>query len=361
MKKLLEYALLLTVLSAAACGGAAPSKAGNNAGLPARKVLAERWISPCTPADNIDSPAFWSAPDGAVRVIATAKATDVLVMYDAADGRELKRAGTTGDSLGQMRRPNGVAVIGDLAIVVERDNHRIQVFQLPDFTPLGFFGAGELRKPYGLYVLPADSGYRLYVTDNYEMPDESLPPDSLLGERVKLYSFRVEGGSVSASLVKSFGATGGEGVLHVVESIFADPSAGVLLLADEDDRFNDIKVYDLEGNFSGRVIGKGLFRYEPEGIGLYETPDGGGFWVMTDQDKLDNTYRVFSRRDFSYLGAFGGEVTANTDGIAVTSRAFGVCPEGGIVAVHDDCAVSAFDWREISAALRLDSLSTGGK
>ncbi|MCE5272123.1 phytase [bacterium] len=368
MKKYLSFLyLLLTVALFVRCGGAAqPQGAGaqaaaaDSSAATARKVLAESWISPCTPGDNIDSPALWRAPDGADWVICTAKSTDELVVYNGADGRELRRVGAPGEAPGRMRRPNGVAVIDDLCVVVERDNHRVQVFGLPAFNPLGTFGAAELIKPYGLYVLPAASGgYRLYVTDNYETAEGNTPPDSALGARVKLFSLRVESGAVKANLEKFFGETNGLGVLHVVESICADPSSGVLLVADEDAIYNDIKVYDLEGNFSGRVIGHGLFRYQPEGIALYESPDGGGYWVMTDQDMQNNTFHVFGRKDFKFLGSFGGEVTANTDGIAVTSRAFGPFAAGALIAVHNDCGCAAFDWNEIVKALGLGMQSQG--
>jgi len=361
MRKFLSFLfLLLTVAVSVRCGDAAQPRvdgaqaaAADSSAVTPRKVLAESWISPCTPGDNIDSPALWCAPDGADWVICTAKSTDELVVYNGADGRELRRVGGPGEALGQMRRPNGVAVIDDLCLVVERDNHRVQVFRLPSFTPLGMFGAAELIKPYGLYMMPATAGgYRLYVTDNYETPEGETPPDSALGARVKLFSLRVEGETVAADLEKFFGETNGLGVLHVVESIFADPAAGVLLVADEDGNYNDIKVYDLEGNFSGRVIGHGRFRYQPEGIALYESADGGGYWVMTDQDMQNNTFHVFGRKDFKFLGSFGGEVTANTDGIALTSRAFGPFAAGVMIAVHNDCGCTAFDWNAIAAALQ---------
>ncbi|KAG1530373.1 hypothetical protein G6F50_017361 [Rhizopus delemar] len=44
-----------------------------------------------TPADNIDSPAAWRAPDGALWLIATAKATDKLQRYREGAVRPPKR------------------------------------------------------------------------------------------------------------------------------------------------------------------------------------------------------------------------------------------------------------------------------
>ncbi|MGN0862104.1 MAG: phytase, partial [Stenotrophomonas koreensis] len=44
--------------------------------------ITEAFLTPMTPDDNIDSPASWQAPDGSLWLIATAKATDKLVVYD---------------------------------------------------------------------------------------------------------------------------------------------------------------------------------------------------------------------------------------------------------------------------------------
>ena len=94
---------------------------------PARTVatVAEAFVSPLTPADNIDSPATWRTPDGQIWLIATAKATDKLVVYDGSTGRHLRDVGATGTGLGQFDRPNGIAVTDDLLWIVERDNHRV--------------------------------------------------------------------------------------------------------------------------------------------------------------------------------------------------------------------------------------------
>ena len=52
----------------------------------AYETVAESFLTPLTPDDNIDSPASWTAPDGSVWLIATAKATDKLVVYDGDTG-----------------------------------------------------------------------------------------------------------------------------------------------------------------------------------------------------------------------------------------------------------------------------------
>ncbi|MGH7460806.1 MAG: hypothetical protein ACREMA_07230, partial [Longimicrobiales bacterium] len=179
--------------------------------------------------DNIDSPAVWHGPPNEHWVITTAKDGDVLVVADATTGRLIKRVGGTGKAPGQLDRPNGVAVLDDLVFVVERDNARLQVFRLPAWQSLGTFGNSELRLPYGLAVQRAGAGaYDIYVTDNYELVEDSVPPDSLLGQRVRSYRVIVTDNKVQAQLTRTFGDTQGPGVLRVVESIAIDSAQGKL-------------------------------------------------------------------------------------------------------------------------------------
>jgi 3-phytase len=199
-----------------------------------------------------------------------------------------------------------------------------------------------------------DKGFSLYVTDNYETADEMVPPASELGKRVKHFHLTVQGDVAKGTYVGSFGDTTGAGVLHIVESICADTVQKVLLIADEDAARNDVKVYDLDGRFTGNIVGKGLFKSQPEGIVLYECPDGGGYWVMTDQGKAENNFLVFDRVTFEYVGMFHGSATLNTDGITLTQRSFDPFADGALFAIHDDGNVSAFKWSEIARALKLE-------
>lgn len=313
-------------------------------------TLRELFVSEEAPADNLDSLAFW--PPGPW-VLATAKSIDQLVVLDANDGRVVHRFGERGDGPGQFRRPNGVAVVGDLVLVTERDNQRVQVLRLPELKPLGSLGAGLLRAPYGLAVFPGEDGVlELYVTDNYLTPDREIPPPHELGERVKHFRVFVSPEGVTAMLERSFGDTAGAGVLGTVESIAADRRWGRLLIADETRGTQDIKVYSLAGQFTGHVIGAGLFKGEPEGIALIEE-GAGGFWIATDQRKERTAFHVFDRHSLRYLGSATGEQTANTDGIAIGVGA--ADGEARLFAVHDDRSVVAFSGASLLHALGLSN------
>jgi len=347
---------LASLLWVVACQGEAGSPLARASATVSDSIvtLQESWMTTRDTLDNIDSPAVWHGPDGEHWVLSTAKATDVLVVNDASTGAFVRRLGSSGTGRGQMRRPNGIAIAGNLAFVVERDNHRVQVFRLPGFQSLGTFAEQDLRLPYGIALYAqAPDRFMVYVTDNYEMPDESVPPDSLLGQRVRQYRVTVTGARVRAEPIRAFGDTSGPGVLKVVESIALDLPNQRLLIADELETASQIKVYTPEGKFTGQIIGKGLFPHQAEGIILYACGDTAGYWITTDQDLTLNTFHVFDRATLRHVGSFRGDSTLNTDGIALTQRGFGNFPSGAFYAVHNDGNVAAFSWASIADALRL--------
>jgi 3-phytase len=312
--------------------------------------------------DDVDSPAVWHGPEGQHWVLTTAKATDVILVNDAATGEPVRRVGGTGSGPGQLERPNGVAAIADLMLVVERDNARLQAFSLPGFEPLGTFGEEQLRRPYGIAAYGDGQGrIDLYVTDNYELVEDSIPPDSALGERVEHFRVWMEGGELRTEHVGTFGETSGEGVLRKVETIGVDPANDRVLIAEELEPDSHWKIYTLDGTFS-RAFGRGYFPHEAEGLALYACADGGGYWVATDQDEQTNTFHVFDRETLEHLGAFTGVTTRNTDGVALTQTGFGPFPAGAFYAVHNDGNIAAFSWAEIAAALdlRSDCVTDGG-
>ena len=320
-------------------------------------VIEEAYLTQRNEADNIDSPAFWFGQDygSGNWVIATAKDGDALVVTDAVDGSDVKRLGGSGKHDGQLSYPNGVAVIDNYCFVVERDNHRVQAFILPEFKPMGTFGSEDLIRPYGIYINKlGDNHFNIYITDAYEASNGDNVPLAEMDKRIKLYKVTVSGAKIETKLAKAFGDTSEKGAIRVTESIWGDPENNVLLIAEEDRHFNNIKVYDLDGNFSGKTIGDGIFKYQAEGIVLYRTADGGGYWITTDQAKTAPTvFHIFDRLSFKYLGSFSGKTTANTDGIAITQRAVGHFLSGMFFAVHDDGNIGAFDWKKVAEALGL--------
>jgi 3-phytase len=316
-------------------------------------VVSETFLTPFDTTDNVDSPAIYHRGDSTL-VFASAKTTDVIIVYDGATGAIVRRLGGPGDGEGQLRRPNGVAVADSVLFVVERDNHRIQAFQLPGLHPLGTFGAGELRQPYGIaWIHHGAHRWSVYVTDNYEAGDDSIPPDRELGARVRKFDVELRSGRISGTPVLAFGDTAGPGVLRIVESIAADSALGRLLIAEETETDSHIKVYDLDGRFTGVVFGRGLFPQQTEGIALYPCGNSQGWWVATDQGETVNTFHLFDRMTLQHAASFTGAATRLTDGLAVTRTGFGQFPDGAIFASHLDGGLGAISWQAMAKAVGL--------
>jgi 3-phytase len=312
------------------------------------------------PRENVDSPAAWAGPGGTTWLLSTCKGTHNLRIENGLNGDLVRYFGGLGDAPGQFNRPNGISVVDDLLFVVERDNRRVQLISLPTMHTIITFGEDALRKPYGLHVHRQAKGrYTVYVTDDYAAADGSMPADSDLGERIKVYELEVEGTApqtADAELAFAFGAVDGPGRLFIVESIYADPAHNRLLIADEEmsARGQSVKVYTMDGVFTGQLLGKGQFQFQAEGIALYPYPNDGGYWIFTDQGKAANYFHVYDRLTLDYVGSFHGPGTLNTDGVWLHPAPVGArYPEGLFFAVHNDMAVAAFDWREIRAALGL--------
>ncbi len=322
--------------------------------LPEVAVIKESFTTPRDESDNVDSPALWHGGEGQNWLLATAKEGNAIIVYDAANGEKIGRFGSIGTGLGELSRPNGIAVIDDYAVVIERDNHRVQVFILPEFKPLGVFGESVLRSPYGITIDRFEGKYHLYVTDNYETPEEETPPADSLDRRVHHFAFTVEDNRVAAEHIKAFGDTSGEGVLYKVESILADRIYNRLLIADEHEDHRDIKIYDTDGRFTGQIIPHNYFFYEPEGIVVWECEaDSSGYYLIVDQGKINNTFQVFDRKTLEYIGGFSGEITRNTDGTAITQKAFGDFRYGAFYPVHNDGSLTAIWWQDIAGTLGL--------
>lgn len=308
--------------------------------------------------DNIDSPAFWQSKDGKTNyLIATSKSNHNLFLYNAETGKFIKTIGQKGIGPVEFARPNGILVIEDLLLVCERDNHRVQVLSLPDFKHIGFVGEAILRRPYGMTIFKKDSGYELYVTDQYDGGDDSYLPLDELDERVKHFRFTLSVGKIDSKHIKSFGDTKGPGLLFIVESIWADPVNNTLLIAEEDKNQNLCKVYDLDGNFKNIVIGDDIYEYQAEGIALFDCGNGEGYWFCTDQDfylTRNNTIHIFERKTFEYVGSFITGQTDNTDGIWLTQTPFGKFTKGALFAVDNDGGVGAFDLAKIIEIMKLN-------
>lgn len=327
---------------------------------PATVTVVESYVSAESPADELDSLATWPTEDGRTWLIATAKASHRLVVFDADTGEQLRTFGGEGSGPGQFKRPNGVAVDGDYLFVVERDNRRVQVLALPDFEVVGTFGEKQLRSPYGIWLTEKEPGeLEVYVTDSfmYGKRYDEVPPLSELDQRVRRFriAFDQDGG-MRAQYAGSFGDTSDEAALRMVESIAGDPGNDRLLIADEDRRHvSTLREYSFSGRYTGRSLPQDAFGAEAEGVALWTCPDGSGYWIAVDQLAPLTLFHLFDRVTLQPRGTFHGAVTARTDGVALHAAASAGFPGGALYAVHDDQSVTAFDLRDVARSLGLQT------
>jgi 3-phytase len=361
--RLFSASLALAVLTACATRTPVPSPAAPQPVAAPSTVLTatEQYVSEESPADELDSLATWTTEDGRTWLIASAKSTHRLVVFDADSGARLREFGSRGDGPGEFNRPNGLAVHGDHLFVVERDNHRVQVLELPGFRPAGTFGTDELRSPYGLWLHESEPGeLEAYVTDSFMYGEryDRVPPLAELDQRVRRYRITIgQDGTARARHVGAFGDTTGAGALRVVESIAGDPAHDRLLIADESTALqggsSTLVEYTLDGRPTGHRLPPASFRAQAEGVALWSCPDGGGYWIAVDQLTPLTTFHLFDRATLQPRGSFQGKVTAHTDGVTLHAATTPSFPGGALFAVHDDRAVTAFDLREVAEALDL--------
>jgi 3-phytase len=357
----LRPAAAVLILGLAACAGPEPRPTPPPAPRAGQEVAAtevvETFVTALSPVDNIDSIATWITPEGGTWLIATAKDSGRLIVFDGDSGATLRSVGTPGSAPGQFQRPNGIAVFGDLVFVVERDNHRVQVLTLPDFSPAGMFGSEELAKPYGLWLREsAPLELEVDVTDSYQAADDSLPPLSALDRRVKRFHVTLgEAGVEQAALLLSYGDTSEAGAVRWIESIVGDPLHDRVLIPEEyiESEPGEIRVYGHDGRYRQRDLGSGMFGGQPEGLALYDCADGSGWWIATDQQLDSNRFHVFDRASLEHVGSFQGRTVQFTDGVALHPLPTPRFPNGVFYAVHKDQGVVAFDWRNVAAALNL--------
>lgn len=329
-------------------------------------LVPESWISAPVIGDELDSLATWPTEEGRLWVIATAKSTHRLAVYDGETGQRLRAVGGPGRAPGRFDRPNGIAVFGDHAFVSERDNRRVQVLSLPDFKPLLSFGEAELRLPYGLWLHEIGPGeVEVHVTDSFmaDFAKSRLPPSSELDQRVRRYRLRFpppDAGGPGAAPVDiptvdyqgAYGETEGEGVLHMVESIAGDPVHERVLIADEDRRIGStLREYSLQGHYRGHSLP--TFEGDAEGVALWSCGIDAGYWVAIDQVR-PTRFRLFERAGLRPAGVFSGREVANTDGLAIHAGASPGFPAGVLFAVHEDRSLAAFDLGDVARALGLD-------
>jgi 3-phytase len=318
-------------------------------------TVAERWLSPLDSTWEVDSPALW-VRDGRGRVVVTGRASSDLELFDAATGAWVGAFGGEGAAPGRFAHPNGVAVVGDLALVVDRDNRRVQVLHLPGGEPAGAFGQDVLERPYGIAVVGALPELTVWISDDYLFKGDG---SNDLDRRLHRFRLRVApDGTPTVTAHHAFGDPEGfPGALWVVESVAVDPAHDRVLAVE--DRRRRVLVYDTAGAYAGVRVGEGVLAGDPEGIARVPCAGAPGYWIVADVGEGPTVFRLFRLDDLGYVGAFRGRATRSTDGVVFAPAPVPGFDGAAFFATHADGGVSAFAWEDVVEALELDPRCAG--
>ena len=292
-----------------------------------------------------DDPAIWinKADPSKSLVIGTDKDADgALYVYDL-EGRIFPEK-----VVRDLKRPNNVDVgynlaVGndtvDFAVTGERLNSMLRVFSVPDMKPIDNGGfpmfegetALEHRDLMGISLYQRPSDNKTFVI----MGRKNGPTEGYLWQ----YLLEADStGALQATLVRKFGKFSGT---KEIESIAVDHELGYIYYSDENVGTRKYYADPEKGNEELALFGTEGFRDDNEGISIYDTGNGTGFILISDQQA--NMFRIFPREgtngnphQHDELGAV--KVSTNeSDGSEITSIPLNdTFRKGLFVAMSDD-------------------------
>lgn len=353
--KLLDWNTL-----AAAAGLKTAAAAAEYAQVPAVRPLVETDVMPSF-GDAADDPAIWLHPvDPALSLVIGTNKQAGLHVFDL-DGRTVQELPDGKMNNVDLRYdfPLGGEKVS-LVTASNRSNDSIAVYRVDaGARRLTEVAAGVLPTgfldPYGLcmYRSEVSGDYFVFVNDS---------------DRGTFRQWRLAddgNGRVAAEQVREF-VVGTQ-----AEGCVADDATGILYVAEED---VGIWKYSAEpdGGDNRTMIDSvedGRLTDDVEGLALWSKPDGSGYLVVSNQG-ADN-YVLYRREgEHDYVGQF--HITANpaaridgaseTDGLEVSSAAFGPAYPDGLMVVQDGRNIAPEEpqnfkyvsWTDVQQALQLD-------
>ncbi len=283
---------------------------------------------------NVDSIAFWEAPDP----------RDTLMFVTGKDNKvvEVWKYPFQGNELEHMEfnnTPNGVVVdqVTDELYVGEFTKGEVSAYSLPQLSPINRFGGGVIGSAETnldiLYL--EDDSRRIYVSDSRNVYAFD-PSDNQL-----ILTINPPVTSIETVLADDFyqiiyipEEQGGAGISPGVHSYHP----------------NGTKFMKERRNVFGN---ENIFNADEEGILLYTCPsdgltdDGTGYIIVSDQTLPLTEFEIFDRVSWEYLGQLKIKGVKNTDGIASTQKALPDYPLGLFAAVDNDRTVALVGWDKI--------------
>lgn len=306
---------------------------------------------------DADDPAVWISEDGkVVRLYGTDKVEDGAIYVFDQSGAALRVV--TG-----LAQPNNIDVeyamsLGskrrDILVATERGKNRLRIFtvgeadgQLEDVTGM----TDCLAQPMGIALYRRPSDGRVYAV----VSAKGGPVEGYLAQYE--LTWNEKSGKVDATLIRRFGLFSGK---DEIEALAVDDELGYVYASDEGVGTRKYHA-DPDAGDGGRelaLFNTTGFKGDHEGIAIYTKPNGEGYIVCTDQTAGNSTYYLYPRKGEPGKPHLHRPVLAfqagldETDGIEVTSRAFGRFPQGVFVGMNSkDKNFAVVDWRAITSLL----------
>lgn len=325
-------------------------------------------------SNDPDDPAIWIHPSDPSKslVLGTDKIESAGGLYVFGLDGVLRQSMTPLDRPNNVDVEYGLAIGGqwtDIAVVTERMQHRLRVFAIPadggpltDLAPAGLpvleGQIGDASEPMGiaLYKRPRDGVIFAIVA-----------PKSGAASNY-LWQYRLESDRTSrltATFVRRFGnfsrtsATPDE--IGEIEAVVVDDALGYVYYSDER---SAIRKYHADPDQADAarelaVIGVDGYVGDREGLAIYDTGEGTGFLVSSDQVEGGTRLKLYRRQGSSKGPHDHSEVRTvvtvsdATDGLDVTSRALPGFPHGLLVMMNSSAGNFLFyDWRAVAAQLK---------
>lgn len=257
-----------------------------------------------------------------------------------------------------LKTPNNVDVeynfpykgeVIDIAVVTERLEQRIRVYRLPELDPIDegdliVFNGDTKRAPMGIGIF-----HRLQDDSFFIMVSGKTGPKNGYIHQYRL--FEREDGKLSISLSRQFGKFSGK---KEIEAIAVDDENGFVYYSDET---VGVRKYPadpdvIDANMELALFATNNFERDQEGISIYDSGEGKGFIIISDQQA--NKFHLYTRKGTDMhphchkLVKIISASTVGSDGNDVSSYPFSKkFPSGLFVAMSNDKTFHYYSFEDI--------------
>jgi 3-phytase len=206
-----------------------------------------------------------------------------IFILNALSGKYIKSLGSHGDAIGQFDTPSDMSIYDDYLFILERDNHRIQIFSLPELKFVGIIGEVELTAPNCLETIKLRKDNKnyccVYVGDNL---------DNKPSRNKCYFKFILE---LNESGIYDTEVTRYEpkekSQLGFIQSIKYDGVQDNLYIVDKLSK--DVKIFNFNDQYKSTIL-KNYFKGNPGEINIIQNNI-----FIGDFSRLDNFFHIFSR------------------------------------------------------------------